>query len=246
MNKRWIGELQKVLWIGEKDARIYFFKGPNLTFGLFLPLVLYWAFALDREMELAMIIPGLVAIAIFFGAGAIQAVSLPLERRTGTLHTMLATPVTPLMIVLGKALAGIVFGLVLAIVYMAVVLLFLPLQPNLILFSVATLFSSFCFSCFGLCLAAPFRDVPQAMPPATVVRIIMVFLSGAFAPLGTASAVWQTIALISPLTYAVDALRQATNGPADAQGFMTDLGVQLLYGVIFLGITTWLLQRENG
>jgi ABC-2 type transport system permease protein len=196
-------------------------------------------------VALVRIIPGLVAIAIFFGAGAIQAVSLPLERRTGTLHTMLATPVTPLMIVVGKSLAGIVFGLVLAAAYMAVVLLFLPLQPNLIRFSIATLFSSFCFSCFGLCLAAPFRDVPQAMPPATVVRIIMVFLSGAFAPLETASTLWQTIALLSPLTYAVDALRQAMNGPSDAKRFMIDLGVQLLYGVAFLGLATWLLAKEN-
>ncbi|MFP3895781.1 MAG: hypothetical protein ACLFV5_02925 [Anaerolineales bacterium] len=106
MNKRWVVGLKKVLWIGEKDARIYFFKGPNLTFGLFLPLVLYWAFSLNREVELISIIPGLIAIAIFFGAGAIQAISLPLERRTGTLHTMLAAPVTPLVIVLGKALAA--------------------------------------------------------------------------------------------------------------------------------------------
>ena len=245
MGKRWLGELQKVLWIGEKDARIYFFKAPNLTFGLFLPLVLYWSFSLDRDVALVRTIPGLVAIAIFFGAGAIQAVSLPLERRTGTLHTMLATPVTPLMIVVGKALAGIVFGLVLAAAYMAVVLLFLPLQPNLVLFSIAALFSSFCFSCFGLCLAAPFRDVPQAMPPATVVRIIMVFLSGAFAPLESASTLWQTVALLSPLTYAVDALRQATNGPTNTERFVIDLGVQLLYGVVFLGLATWLLQREN-
>ncbi len=246
MSKRWLGGLKKVLWIGEKDARIYFFKGPNLTFGLFLPLVLYWAFSLNREVELIRIIPGLIAIAIFFGAGAIQAVSLPLERRTGTLHTMLATPVTPLMIVVGKALAGVVFGLVLAVTYMAVVLLLLPLQPNLILFSIAALFSSFCFSGFGLCLAAPFRDVPQAMPPATVIRIIMVFLSGAFAPLEAASALVRNVALLSPLTYAVNALRRAMNGPANAGSFVIALGIQLIYGVIFLGIATWLLQKENG
>lgn len=245
MSGRWIRGLHQALWIAGKDTRIYFFKGPNLTFGLFLPLVLYWAFALDREVALEVIIPGLVAIAIFFGAGAIQAVSLPLERRTGTMHTLLAAPVTPLVIVLGKALAGLAFGLVLALAYTAAVLLFLPLRPNLILFALAALFASFCFSGFGLCLAAPFRDIPQAMPPATVVRIAMVFLSGAFAPLEAASPSWLFVARLLPLTYAVDALRQAVNGPANARGFAIDLGVLFLYAVVFLVVTAWLLGKED-
>ncbi len=245
MNGKRIKTLKKLLWIAEKDARIYFFKGPNLTFGLFLPLVLYWAFALDREIELAYVVPGLVSIAIFFGAGAIQAVSLPLERRTGTMHTLLTTPVTPLVIVLGKTLAGLAFGLALASLYVAVALLFLPLRPNLILFSLAALFSSFCFSSFGICLAAPFRDVPQAMPPATVVRIFIVFLSGAFAPLQDAPKWWLITSRLSPLTYSVDALRQAMNGPLDARRFIIDLGVLLLYTVVFLGTTRWVLGRQE-
>ena len=245
MSSRCIRSLHQVLSIAGKDTRIYFFKGPNLTFGLFLPLVLYWAFALDREVAPDVIVPGLVAIAIFFGAGAIQAVSLPLERRTGTMHMLLAAPVTPLVIVLGKALAGLAFGLVLAAAYTAAVLLFLPLRLNLILFSLAALFSSFCFSAFGLCLAAPFRDIPQAMPPATVVRIAIVFLSGAFAPLDAVSPSWLFAARLLPLTYAVDGLRQAVNGPASMRTFAIDLLVLLLYAVAFLGVTTWLLDREN-
>jgi len=237
--------MKKTLWIAEKDARVYFFKGPNLTFGLFLPLVLYWAFTLDRPVELTEVIPRLAAIAIFFGAGAIQAVSLPLERRTGTMHTLLATPVTPLIIVLGKTLAGVIFGLVLASIYIAVALVFLPLQPNLISFSLAALFSSFCFSGFGLCLAAPFRDVPQAMPPATVVRIFIVFLSGAFTPLRDAPR-WRLIAArLLPLPYSLEALGQAVNGPVDGREFVAALGVLLLYGVAFLGVTGWVLERQE-
>jgi len=159
------------------------------------------------------------------------------------MHTLLAAPVTPLAIVLGKALAGLAFGLVLASAYTAVVLLFLPLRPNPILFSLAALLSSFCFSAFGLCLAAPFRDIPQAMPPATVVRIVMVFLSGAFVPLEAASPSWLYVARLLPLTYAVDALRQAVNGPVNVRGFAVDLGVLFLYAVVFLVVTAWLLGK---
>lgn len=245
MSRGWISRLKKALWIAEKDARIYFFKGPNLTFGLFLPLVLYWAFTLDRDVELARVVPGLVGIAIFFGAGAIQAVSLPLERRTGTMHTLLATPVTLLNVVVGKMLAGLVFGMALASVYGAAVVLFTPLQPNLILFALAALFSSFCFSGFGLCLAAPFRSVPQGMPPATVVRIFIIFFSGAFAPLKDVPE-WRLIAArLLPLPYSLDALGQAVNGPVNGREFVAALGVLLLYGVAFLGITGWVLGRQE-
>ncbi|MFW6135738.1 MAG: ABC transporter permease [Chloroflexota bacterium] len=245
MSGEWIRRLKEVLWIAEKDARIYFFKGPNVTFGLFLPLVLYWAFTLDRDVELMRVVPGLVGIAIFFGAGAIQAVSLPLERRTGTMHALLATPVTPLVIVLGKTLAGLVFGMVLAAVYGAAVTVLAPLQPNLVLFGLASLFSSFCFSGFGLCLAAPFRSVPQAMPPATVVRIFIVFLSGAFAPLKGAPG-WRLIAArLLPLPYSLDALGQAVNGPVGGWEFVIALGVLFAYGIIFLGVTGWALGRQE-
>lgn len=241
----WIDGLKKAVWIAEKDARIYFFKGPNVTFGLFLPLVLYWAFTLDRVVEPTRVVPGLVAIAIFFGAGAIQAVSLPLERRTGTMHTLLATPITPSVIVLGKALAGLVFGMALAAVYGAAVTVLTPLRPNVMLFVLAALFSSFCFSAFGLCLAAPFRSVPQAMPPATVVRIFIIFLSGAFAPLEGITG-WRLVAVrLLPLPYALDVLGQAVNGLDGGQAFVIGLGVLFLYGVAFLGITTWILGRQE-
>lgn len=234
-----------MLWIGQKDAQIYFFKGPNVTFGLFLPVVLYWAFSLDRDIALAQVIPGLVAVAIFFGAGAIQAISLPLERRTGTMHTLLVTPVTLPTVVAGKTLAGLVFGLILAAAYWLVAMVFLSLRPNIVSFGVAALFSSFCFSAFGLCLAAPFRDLPQAMPPATVVRIFIVFLSGAFAPVGDGSGIWTVIARLSPLTYSIDALNEAVAGPTSTARSLVECGVLLLYGLLFISITLWVLGRQE-
>lgn len=118
-------------------------------------------------------------------------------------------------------------------------------KTTTIRFSLAALLSSFCFPAFGLFLAAPFRDIPQAMPPATVVRIVMVFVSGAFAPIEAASPSWLFVARLLPLTYAVDALRQAVNGPPNARGFAIDLGVLLLYAVVFLVVTAWLLGKED-
>jgi len=242
MAKAPIDELKRVIYIAEKDVKIYFFKGPNLTFGLLLPVVLYLAFSIGRTVEPAFAVPGLVAMASFFGAGAIQAVSLPLERRTGTFKMLLTAPTSLSTIIVGKTLAGFFFGAFLSLVYTVIMLPFLPV-PLLLPFFLAITVSSLMFSVFGLLLSVPFRDIPDAMPPATVVRIVMVFVCGVFVSIETMPATLQTVAYALPLTYSVDALRQAMTGPLNTQIFLIDLAVQLVFFLVFLFATIKLLKR---
>ena len=242
MSKAWVEDVKRVVYIAEKDVKIYFFKGPNLTFGLLLPVVLFLAFSIGRTVDLTFAVPGLVAISAFFGAGAIQAIALPLERRTGTFNTLLTAPISLFAIVLGKALAGFFYGVILSLAYTVIMMPFSPL-PNLPLFFVGILFSSFVFSAFGLLLSAPFRDIPEAMPPATVVRIALVFLCGVFIPIGSMPISLQAVAYSLPLTYSVNALRQALNGPINIEMFLFNLGVQILFSVIFLVAATKVLER---
>jgi ABC-2 type transport system permease protein len=237
-----IRDAKKILYIAEKDAKIYFFKGPNLTFGLLLPFVLYLAFAIGRTVDPAFAVPGLVAIAAFFGAGAIQAISLPLERRTGTFNSLVTAPISLFSIMLGKALAGFFFGIILSLTYTIIMVPFSPL-PNLPLFILGILVSSFMFSTFGLLLSAPFKDIPQAMPPATVVRIAMVFLGAVFTPITTLPTALQTIAYALPLTYSVSALRQAWSGNINLQIFLIDFFIQIVFAIVFLVAAIKILKR---
>jgi len=242
MPKAWLEDIKRAVYIAEKDVKIYFFKGPNLIFGLLLPVSLFLSFSIGRSVDLAFALPGLVAIASFFGAGAIQAIALPLERRTGTFNLLLTAPISTFAIVLGKTLAGFFFGAILSVLYTAIMIPFSTL-PNLPLFFVAILFSSFTFSTFGLVLSAPFRDIPQAMPPATVVRIAMIFISGVFIPLVAMPTFLQVVAYAMPLTYSVDSLRQAMSGSINTQMFLIDLGIQVFFSLAFLVITVWVLKK---
>jgi len=242
VSKAWIEDLKRAVYIAEKDVKIYFLKGPNLIFGLLLPVSLFLSFAIGRNVDLAFAIPGLVAIAAFFGAGAIQAIALPLERRTGTFNLLLTAPISLFAIVLGKALAGFIYGVILSLAYTLIMIPFSPL-PNLPLFFVGILFSSFTFSAFGLLLSAPFRDIPQAMPPATVVRIAMIFISGVFIPLVAMPTFLQVLAYAMPLTYSVDSLRQAMSGSINTQIFLVDLAAQVFFSLVFLAVTVWALKK---
>jgi len=232
----------RIVAIAEKDVKIYFLKAPNLTFGLILPMVLYLAFALGRTVDAAFAVPGIVAIASFFGAGAIQAVSLPLERRTGTFNSLVTAPMSLFEIMLGKALAGFFFGIVLSFAY---TLLMIPFSPvsNVALLTLGVLVSSFMFSTFGLLLSSPFKDIPQAMPPATVIRIAMVFLGAVFVPITMLPSALQIVAYGLPLTYSVSSLRQAWSATTDYQSFLVSCLVQLVFAAIFLIVATKILQR---
>jgi ABC-2 type transport system permease protein len=244
MSKAWVEELKRAVVIAEKDVRIYFLKGPNLIFGLLLPVSLFLSFSIGRAVDLTFAIPGLVAIAAFFGAGAIQAIALPLERRTGTFNLLLTAPISLFAIALGKALAGFVYGVILSLAYTVIMIPFSPLL-NLPLFFVGILFSCFTFSAFGLLLSAPFRDIPQAMPPATVVRIALIFISGVFIPLVAMPTFLQAVAYAMPLTYSVDLLRQAMTDSINLQMLFIDLVAQVFFSLVFLAITVKLLQKTT-
>lgn len=244
--ERQIEALKKAIYIAVKDARIYFFKWPNIMFGLILPVVLYLAFAIGRPVTPSFVLPGLVAMAALFGAGAIEAVALPLERRARTFERLLTAPVSLFTITLGKVLAGFFFGLILSIAYAIIVIPFSDSSMvNPLLFVGGVIFSSLTFSALGLFISAPFRDIPEAMPPATLIRILMVFVCGVFVPIESMPASLQAVAYILPLTYSVDTLRQAMTGAVVAQMFLIDLAVQIFYTLLFLVATVWVLRRQS-
>ncbi len=235
----------KAVHIAEKDAKIYFFKGPNITFGLLFPAIIYLAFSVGRTAESpSSIIPGLVAMSSLFGAGAIESLALPLERAKGTFDRLLAAPISLTTIVVGKALGGFFFGIFLSIGYMVIALL-LPgaAIANPFLFAFGVVLSALTFSALGVCISTPFRDVPQAMPPATLIRVAMVFLGGVFIPISAMPGFLQLVAYLLPITYAVDLLQQATTGQIFAQALVIDAAALLLFSIIFFVISTVVLKR---
>ncbi len=230
--------------IAEKDAKIYFFKGPNITFGLLFPAIIYLAFSVGRTTEVSLIIPGLVAMSSLFGAGAIESIALPLERAKGTFDRLLAAPISLTTIIVGKALGGFFFGIFLSIGYMIIALL-LPgaAIANPFLFASGIVLSALAFSALGVCISTPFQDVPQAMPPATLIRVAMVFLGGVFIPIATMPSSLQLVAYLLPVTYAVNMLHQATTGQIVVQALIVDTGALILFCTIFFAVAVVLLKR---
>ena len=102
--------LTAAFYIAKKDAKVYYFKAPNFTYGLLMPISLFLAFSISGQMKTSLIVSGLTSLAILFGTTSIEAVAVVLERQNGTFERLLVAPISFLTIILGKALAGLFSG----------------------------------------------------------------------------------------------------------------------------------------
>src|SRR4030066_1891900 len=142
--------LIKAFYIAMKDARVYYFKAPNFTFGLLIPVSLYLAFSMAGNISPVLIVAGLSSLAMLFRTTSIEAVAVVLEKQTGTFDRLLAAPLSLFTIVLGKTLAGFFFGLILAgITIFPLAALTGVAVANPVFAIIAIAFASMAFSALG-------------------------------------------------------------------------------------------------
>ncbi|HVW78661.1 MAG TPA: ABC transporter permease [Alloacidobacterium sp.] len=179
--------------------------------------------------------PGAVVMIVLFTA-IFSMMSLIQDRNEGFLLSVLAAPVSRSSIVLGKVLGGATLAAIQGIVF----LVFTPLigvHPGLSAIAVsiaAIIMISFELTALGFAIAWP-MDSPQAFH--AIVNLILLplwMLSGAIFPAGGASGWLRILMEINPLTYGVDALRNALF-PTQATTY--SLGVNLIVTLAFCAVT---------
>ncbi len=244
MNKV-VDSVIKAFFIAKKDAKVYYFKAPNFTYGLLIPVSLYLAFSVAGNISTTLIVAGLTSLVMLFGTTSIEAVAVVLEKQTGTLDRLLAAPVSLFTIVLGKALAGFFFGLILAgVVLFPLAAISGVVILNPLLAVVAIAFTSMAFSALGIVASAYAKWVPEAQMISNFLRFPMVFLSGTFTALETYPFQLQVVARFLPLTYSVEALRNSIANSTVTFTYAVDIGVLALFTLIFLALSTVILKKR--
>jgi ABC-2 type transport system permease protein len=235
-------ELSKSLHLARKDMRVYYFKAPNFTYGLLMPVALYLAFSVSGSLSPATLISGLVSLVILFGTMSIEAVS---EKQTGTFERLLAAPVSLLGIVVGKALAGFAIGPLTAIIVLIPVSIFsgTSVQNPLAIF-VAICVSSFTFASMGIFVSCFARWTPEAQMYSNFFRFPMAFLSGTFIPVESMPWALQMFSRVLPLTYSIDAVREGLNNSFLTGSYLLDLFVLTLFSIAFMLASVRVLERQ--
>ncbi|MDD1679624.1 MAG: ABC transporter permease [Methanomicrobiales archaeon] len=232
--------------IAKKDLEIYYVK-PNIYIsGILFPLFMLLAFAVGRAAPLVSLVPGLIAITALFSASSIEPVSVPIERRTRTFDRLLSAPVSMFSIVLGESISGFMFsGSICFLLFIPGVILYQPALISIAILVLGIILSCFAFASFGTVFAAyPTENVGEVMSLLNLIRLPLIFISGVFIPLESMPLWGQTVAIISPLTYASDILRFGFEGTTHF-GPWTDLLMLVVFAIIFQVLGNFLYRKFN-
>jgi ABC-2 type transport system permease protein len=101
--------------IAKKNARVYYLKGPVVTFGIVFPLFFYLSFAAGHTAPVEVMVPGIAAMALFFTASAVGPLVTPWERQARTFERLVTSPASLAAIVAGDVGSGAAFGALLAL-----------------------------------------------------------------------------------------------------------------------------------
>jgi len=217
-------DLRGMLYIALKDLRAYYFKPPNISWGILFPFAFILAFAIRNPGDVRNLVPGLLALTVLFGTSSMEAIVIVFERRIGSLERLLLAPVRLPALLAGKVLGGMAFGLTVTLVVLVIVLIVFGAGgihwPLLVL---ALLLSAAAFSALGAFVSVAMKEVFEAQTLANFIRFPMMFLGGVFVPVASLPPGLQIIARALPLTYSVEALRTALGG-----GSLLDAALDLL------------------
>jgi ABC-2 type transport system permease protein len=238
-------DLRGVYFILLKDLKAYYFKPPNISWGILFPLVLTLAFSLRNPVGLVELAPGLIAMAAVFGTTSMEAIVITFERRTGALERLLIAPISLKAILMGKVLGGTVFGLMISGFMTIISITFFGMGLVAPLwFLISLILTLLTLSALGALVAVSVKEVFEAQTLSNYFRFPMIFLCGVFIPVGAMPAPLQAVAYLLPLTYSVASLRATTIGVSSSLGLIVPLAALSLFLVGFLAAAHALLKKS--
>lgn len=187
----------------------------------------------------------LTVITLF--AIVLPAAAMVREKERGTVEQLLVSPLTPLQIMLPKVIAMTLVILVmtgLSIVLVLEGMFDVPLKGSLLLFFVVTALYAFTTAGLGLLIATLTRNMAQAGMMIVLVLAPMMFLSGAWTPPEAMPAWMNTLMLISPLHYFIDAGYGILLKGAGIELIWESLLGIFVLGSVNFGLGLWRFRRQ--
>jgi ABC-2 type transport system permease protein len=237
-------DLRGMYYIALKDLKAYYFKAPNISWGILFPFAFILAFAIRNPGDMHALVPGLLALTVLFGTSSMEAIVIVFERRIGSLERLFLAPLRLPALLAGKLLGGMAFGLTVTLVVLIVsIIIFGSSGMNWLMLILALLLSATAFSAMGAFISVAVKEIFEAQTLANFFRFPMMFLGGVFVPLTSMPAWLQVIARLFPLTYSVEAFRTALFGGTWATAAL-DLGVLTGFTIILFLLAVRTLGRR--
>ncbi len=187
---------------------------------------------------LEFLFPGILALVALF-TSIFSTISIVEERKSGFLQAALAAPISRSALVLGATLGGTTLAVAEGILFLALLPLIgrLPSLSGLLLMVLVLALIGLAFTALGVVIAWRTQTTRGFHAVMNLFLLPLWVLSGAFFPADGAPPILQWIVRLNPVSYGVDALRQAMYWPEATPVESPALGVTILVTVLFTAIT---------
>jgi ABC-2 type transport system permease protein len=229
-----------------KDMTTYYLKPPNLSWGIIFPFAWMLMFYLRSRtpLDLRTLLPGVMAMSILFGTTSMLAVTITFERRSRSFDRLLVAPVGTGTLMLAKTSGAVFFGMLNALVPVAVAaaatdlsgILWLPLVGSVLLTAITS-------TVLGLFIAVAVHEVFEAQTFSNFFRFPMLFLCGLFIPVASLPIFLRPLSFAIPLTYGADILKKAITG----EGILplwADFSILLAFAAALFSLTLVNIRRK--
>lgn len=213
---------------------------------IMLMSLLYWVFSESLQMFDA-IAPALLGVFPFLIMFLITSITTLRERTGGTMERLMATSAGKLDIIIGYAIAFMIFGVVQSIIVSTFAIQVLNMNvpgPQWFVVLVAGI-DTLLGVALGLFVSAFARTEFQAVQFMPVFILPQVLICGLFVPLSSLPDLLEKIARFLPLTYAVEALNLATKHSSITGEMWRNVWVICGFIVVALILASLTLRRRT-
>jgi ABC-2 type transport system permease protein len=187
-------------------------------------------------------VPGIIVMIMCITTVMLSSMSLAREKELGTFETIIAAPVRPLEIILGKSIPFIVMGVVNALLVTAggFVIFGVPLRGSLFLLILAAFVFVSTAVGVGILISTIAKNQQQAMMGSFLFIFPAVLLSGIMFPIENMPPLIRNIAHLDPLTYFVQIIRNIMLKGANPRLVWTNIAITLVF---FTAVTAFASLR---
>lgn len=192
-------------------------------------------------------LPGLIVMISFVQVILLSGMSIAKEREEGTFDQLLVTPLSPLEILIGKAMPSMLVGLFQSTAVFLLALFWFEVPFAGSLFSLYLVLLAFTLSAtgIGLSISSISHNMQQVLVYVLVFLIPMVLLSGIATPVDNMPQVLQWITYIDPMRFAVDAVKRIYLGGTPLSLLVGDFVPMLLIACVTLPLAGWLFRHKT-
>ena len=197
------------------------------------------------------IFPGIIGMVVLFTA-IMSGVSIVWDREFGFLKEILVAPVSRSAVAMGKTMGGATIATIQGLL----MLVFIPfvdisVSADQVLLLIPLMFlTAFSLTAMGILIASRIQTMETFQVVMQLLLFPMLFLSSALFPVHNLPSWLGTAVKINPVSYGIDALRQAVLGPAGASAYgislfghemsiAGDVMIVALFGLIMVILGVW-------